>query len=163
MTVTTDQWAVIIGKLLATGDPRYRISGMYLEFCNLDTPGIAAPIPSLDVPHDRQYYAQLSAPYDYLRVPLTSAELISQDSERHPDGDTLVLLARSQGLQGVNGLPFSESSNSVIIGGALIALIDERNASQDLVAQAFYYDEAEQQPKLDRSQNAVEWTIPLLD
>ena len=34
------QWGELVGKLLTTGDAKYRVSGMYLEFENVASPGI---------------------------------------------------------------------------------------------------------------------------
>jgi hypothetical protein len=76
------QWATIVAKLLATGDSRYRIGGMYLEFENTDNPGDTVSPPVFDRTRDISYYnsLSLSSNRDYLRVPITAATTSSTGS-----------------------------------------------------------------------------------
>ncbi len=155
------EWASVVGSLLTRRGLQYGISGMYLEFENVASPGDIVTVPSLDRTYSVAYYNALSGNRDYLRVQLTAATLGTSDSSRYPNGNQPLFFARSQGLQGVHGLPFDSSHNSVIYGAALIAQVNETDATQDLVFSSFYFDEDEQQPKLSTSQVGIEWELTL--
>jgi hypothetical protein len=155
------QWAEITSRLLTTGDSRYRLGGMYLEYQNG-----GGPCPTLTAPEfarDRtiEYYNNLAgSPHlDYLRVPMTAIQVLSSG-----DGlsqNQLVCFARSGGLVGVHGKPFSYAANSVIYGAALVAFVAPNDATQDLLFSCFYFDPEDQQPKLATSQVGLEWQITL--
>lgn len=155
------QWAEITAKLLATGDSRYRLGGMYLEFQNVPSPGDPVTPPTFGRDRTIEYYDDLagSACNDYLRVPMTAIQTLSSGSGL--EQNQLVCFARSSGLVGVHGKPFSYAANSVIYGAALVAYIDATDATQDLLFSCFYFDPADQQPKLATSQVGLEWQITL--
>jgi len=58
-------------------------------------------------------------------------------------------------------LPFSEASNSKVFGAALVAILDEADATRDLVFSRFYLSTSLQQLKLASSQIGLEWKIQL--
>lgn len=155
------QWAEITAKLLATGDSRYRIGGMYLEFANVASPGNTVSPPSFNRDRTVDYYNDLisSPTADYLRVPMTA--ITTESSGNGLEQNILTCFARSSGLTGVHGKSFSYASNSVIYGAALVAFVDATDATQDLLFSCFYFDPADQQPKLSTSQVGLEWQITL--
>jgi len=155
------QWATIAAKLLTSGDSRYRISGMYLEFENTDNPGDPVSPPTFDRTRDVSYYngLSLSSNRDYLRIPVISAEL-SSDGEGLTD-NRMSYFARSSGSVGVHGKPFSAAANSVVFGGSLVALVDATDFTQDLLYSSWYYTTADQQQKLPSSQIGIEWQTTL--
>lgn len=159
--LTAYEWASVVGSLLIRRGIQYAIGGMYLEFENVAAPGTPAVIPTYDRSRNIDYYNALSGTRDFLRVPLTAAILNTSDATRFPNGNQPLFFARSQGLQGVHGVPFDSAHNSVIYGAALVAQIDETDATQDLIHSAFYFAEAEQQPKLSTSQVGLEWELTL--
>lgn len=159
--LTAYEWASVVGALLVRRGVQYAIGGMYLEFENVAAPGTPAVIPTYDRTRNIDYYNALSGTRDFLRVPLTAAILNTSDATRFPNGNQPLFFARSQGLQGVHGLPFDSAHNSVIYGAALVAQVDEVDATQDLIHSAFYFAESEQQPKLSTSQVGLEWELTL--
>ena len=160
--LVTYEWGAIVSRLLATGDIRYKISSIYLEFWN--GTGVA-PVPALDRGRGVTYYLGLadSASYDYLRVPIRAA-LVESSGIHYPKGNEVVFTAKSggEGLSGLgHNMPFGSTHNSVIIGAALVAEVAEDDASQDLVLSAFYFPTLQQQPKLLSSEVAVDWQLTL--
>lgn len=155
------EWTQLVSKLLLTGDSRYRIAGMYLEFENTDSPGASISPPTFDRTRDVQYYNTLagSTRRDYLRVPLTANQVLS--SGLGLTNNQLVLFARSSGVAGVHGRPFASGSNSTIFGASLVAFVDATDATQDLVFSSFYFATGDQQQKLPTSQVGLEWQVTL--
>jgi len=155
------QWAEIASKLLTTGDSRFRIGGLYLEFANTVSPGDAVAMPSLDRSRNVEYYNALSgsATKDYLRVPLTASPISSQGTGL--SNNQITFFARSGGIAGVHGKPFSYASNSVIIGASLVAFVDATDATRDLLFSSFYFAEEDQQQKTATSQVGIEWVLTL--
>ncbi len=155
------QWATIVAKLLATGDSRYRVGGMYLEFENTDNPGDTVSPPTFDRTRSIGYYnsLSLSADRDYLRVPLTAATTASHGTGL--SDNQISFFARSSGVAGVHGKSFSAASNSVIFGGSLVSFVDSADYSQDLIFSSWYFDTADQQQKLPSSQIGIEWEMTL--
>lgn len=155
------QWATVAAKLLTTGQANYRIAGMYLEFENVASPGDSVSVPTFDRTRAVEYYDDLadSATKDYLRVPLTATQLLSSGTGLTQN--QIVFFARSSGTVGVHGKSFSDANNSVIFGASLAAFIDNNDATQDLLFSSFYFDVADQQPKLATSQVGIEWELTL--
>lgn len=155
------QWATITAKLLTAGQANYRIAGMYLEFENVASPGDAVSVPTFNRTRTVEYYDDLagSANKDYLRVPLTASQLLSNGEGL--DQNQMVFFARSSGIAGVHGKSFSDATNSVIFGASLVAFVDSNDATQDLLFSSFYFDVADQQPKLATSQVGIEWELTL--
>jgi hypothetical protein len=158
------QWASILARLLTTADPRYRISTMYLEFVNVASPGDTSPNPNYDrnPASAASYYAglALSSDRDFMRVPLI-AKIEATDQNLYPEGNLITWFAQTQGTAGVNGKPFGDVHNSLVVGGALVAMLDQDNPAQDLIMSRFYYVEAEQVPKQAVGQVGVEWESEL--
>lgn len=155
------QWAEIASKLLTTGDSRYRIGGMYLEFQNVASPGTPVSPPTFDRTRTVTYYDDLasSPDTDYLRVPLTATQVLSSGEDL--TNNEMVYFARSSGLVGVHGKPFGYASNSVVFGASLVAFVDATDATQDLLFSSFYFATEDQQQKLANSQVGLEWSITL--
>jgi hypothetical protein len=159
------EWATIVAKLLAREGTQYGISAMYIEFENLadvDDP-ITAPNVTRDADQGVEYYDGLadSGSRDYLRVPVISAVISSSDEVKYPKGNVVTFFAQTSGNQGVHGKTFSDSVNSKIYGGALVAQVDEDDATQDLVLSRFYFATASQKPKLANSQVGIEWPFKI--
>lgn len=155
------EWTQLVSKLLVTGDSRYRIAGMYLEFENTSSPGASISPPTVDRTRNVQYYTALSgsASRDYLRVPLTANQVLSAGTGL--TNNQLILFARSSGVAGVHGKTFASGSNSTIFGASLVAFVDATDATRDLVFSSFYFATGDQQQKLPTSQIGVEWQVTL--
>ena len=156
-----NQWATIVAKLLTSGDARYRIAGMYLEFENTASPGDPVSAPTLNRTRDVTYYDNLSGSgvRDYLRVSMTATQLLSNGSGFN--NNQMIFFARSQGTTGVHGKTFSDSVNSTMFGASLVAFVDNNDATQDLLLSSFYFEIADQQQKLSTSQVGLEWELTL--
>ena len=159
------EWGAIVAQLLATGQSKYRVSRMYMEFANVASPGDPASIPAFDrsVSAGRPYYdALLTSPdRDYLRVPITSAIVSSSDDELFPNGNLVTYFALSSGVVGVHGKPFGNASNSVLVGGALVAAVEDADPTRDLIFSRFYFDVSEQVAKPLTAQVGIEWESEL--
>jgi len=159
------EWGAIFANLLLRKGTNYGIGGMYLEYVNVASPGDPADIPTFtrDPDDGVDYYSGLvhSADSDYLRVPLVSATLNSSDTLKFPKGNQPSFFAQTSGVVGVHGKPFSDANNSVVIGGALVAFVDDTDHTQDIVLSRFYFPTETQQPKLSTSQIGLEWRITL--
>ena len=155
------QWAEIASKLLTIGDGRFRIGGLYLEFENTASPGDPVALPSFDRTRTVDYYNNLSgsAVKDYLRVPLTASPVASAGTGL--TNNQITFFARSGGVAGVHGKPFSYAANSVIIGASLVAFVDTTDATRDLLFSSFYFAAEDQQQKLATSQVGIEWVLTL--
>lgn len=156
-------WAAILTKLLTAGNSDYKIDGMYLEYENVASPGDTVAAPAYDRSGGRAYYDTLSGSgtKDYLRVPMTAAQITSSDEDDFPEGNVMTFFAQSQGVVGTHGKAFASANNSKIYGGALVALVDPDDATRDVVFSRFYFDAADQQVKLSTSQLGLEWEITL--
>lgn len=154
--------AEALAKLLS-GDVRYKAAGMYIEFQNVADPGDVVSVPSYDRSGGISYYDNLvsSVDTDYLRVPLTAAVLSSSDESKYPIGNQLNCFATTAGVLGVHGKTFSDSANSKVFGGAVIAIPDDTDATQDLVLARFYFATNKQRVKLANAQLGVEWPLIL--
>ena len=151
-------WSEILAELLTKGNSKYRISGMYLEFANVANPGDVVSVPTYNRTRDIDYYTGLSvsSDLDYLRVPLTATTLSSKDALIN---NVLTFFAMSSGVVGIHGKPFSAANNSVIYGGALVAMPEAGDASQDKIFSAMYLPLDEQQAKGPNNQIGLEWQI----
>ena len=151
-------WSIIAGQLLMQASANYKITGMFLEFANVASPSTVVPPPVFGRSGGMSYYNSLSssANFDYLRVPLeaTNQALASGNS-------VLTFFAASQGTVGVNGKLFSDTVNSKLIGGALVAIVNPADRSQDLVFSRFYLDTASQAVKIANRQLGLEWQLTL--
>jgi len=154
------EWSTIAGHLLNGSGVNYSIGGMYLEFEN-NSGTVTAP--TFDRSRTISYYNNLSGSSvrDYLRVSLTSTQLLSSDSSLYPGGNQCVFFSRSSGLKGVHGRDFSNSDDSKIFGASLVAYVDDNDATQDLLLSSIYFDAGDQQEKLSTSQIGIEWELTL--
>lgn len=156
------EWGAIVGRLLLREGTKFGISGMYIEFANDASP--VSP-PSYDRGPDSgvEYYNSLSddATLDYLRVQLVAGVLNVSDDTLYPKGNQPTFFAMTGGTTGVHGKAFSEVANSRVIGAALVATPEADDATQDLVLSRFYFDEADQIPKLATGQVGIEWQLTL--
>lgn len=158
-------WATIVAENLRnepTGK-NYSIAGMYLEFEN----NAGAPVspPSFGREDGKSYYDSLSTSSnrDYLRVSLAGAILDSTDATKFPGGNRLQFIAQSSGVAGVHGKTFSDTVSSRVFGGALVAMPDPSDDTQDLVFSRFYFSNAsEQLIKEAGSEITLTWPIELL-
>lgn len=159
------EWGAIAGPLLARQGLQYGISGMYIEFENVASPGdpVTPPALSRDADQGVTYYNGLSGSLvrDYLRIPLTATTFDSSDSIKYPKGNRLTFFAQTSGVVGVHGKTFADSSNSTVFGCALVAMLDEDDPTQDRVLSRFYFLTADQQPKLSTGQVGIEWELDL--
>lgn len=157
------EWGAIVGSLLMRRGPEYGISGMYIEFENVGSPGDPVDVPSFTREFDQgvEYYNALadSADRDYIRAPLVSALMDSSDAAKYPRGNRLTCFAQTSGVVGVHGKPFAAGNNSVCFGGALVSFLDIADPTRDLVFSRFYLEVANQQAKLDTSQVGFEWKV----
>ena len=152
------EWGAIVGGWMATGNPAYRVGGMYVEFANA-APPISAP--SYTRADGRAYYAGLAGDpvRDFLRVPLIAAPLSSSDLLVYPGGNVNTFYARTAGAVGVGGLPFSSGAGSTVYGAALVALVDPDDPASDLVLARHYFASGAQLVKPPGLQLAIDWEI----
>ena len=158
------EWTQLVSKLLTTGDSRYRIAGMYLEFENKASSGATISIPTFDRTRNVTYYTSMMPSVgglarDYLRVPLTANQTLSVGTGL--TNNQLIFFARSSGTAGVKNTPFDSTNNSTIFGASLVAFVDATDATRDLVLSSFYFAAGDQQQKLPTSQIGVEWQVTL--
>lgn len=158
------EWASITANLL-NGNVQYKIGGMYIEFENEADPSdvVSPPDLSRDADQGVAYYNALSTSMnrDYLRVPLIASTIDSSNTTNFPGGNMPTYFAQTSGVSGVFGKPFSDTNNSRVFGGALVATPVWSDATQDLVFSRFYFDSGDQQVKLPTSQIGFEWQLIL--
>lgn len=150
-------WGTIVQKLLRNvkDNKNYWIGGMYIEFDNSGAP--VNPTPSITRDAGLSYYNSLSSPRDYLRVPIAATDESSSNITNFPDNNVAHFYAQTAGTLGVHGLTFSDSVNSRVYGGALVAFRDPEDAAQDLVFSRFYFASANQLLKVVGSQIGLLW------
>lgn len=159
-------WASIVGPQLTDGERKYRIAGMYIEFQNVADPDDPIALPTVSREIGRDYYDALgdSDDTDYLRVPLTGVRADTSDENLFPialGGNVLTFFAQTSGVEGVHGKPFSDSNNSKIFGGALVAMLDEEDDLQDRILSRLYLDTDSQVAKQPTGQVGLEWELTL--
>jgi hypothetical protein len=152
-------------RALGFGDTAYKIDQVYIEFENT-LPPISAP--SFTVFEDRTYYDNLVAPRDYLRVPILG-EPVLQIATGYTDyftdgvdGNQLHFRAQTVGTAGENGVSFSDSVNSTVIGLALVATPSASDKTQDVIVSRAYYGTADQKTKQASGQVGVTWNISFI-
>jgi hypothetical protein len=159
------EWGAIVGNLLLRTGINYGIGGMYIEFENVPSPGnpVSPPTLTRDANQGVTYYNELvtNPIRDYLRVPLIAGLMNVSDVVNFPKGNLPTFFAQTQGVVGAHGKPFGDANNSVVFGGALVAMVDGADYTQDLVFSRFYLATDKQQPKLPTSQVGVEWELTL--
>lgn len=154
------EWSTIAGHLFNGSGVNYSIGGMYLEFEN-NAGTVTAP--TFDRSRTISYYNNLagSSVRDYLRVAMTSTQLLTTDSSLWPGGNQCVFFTRSSGTSGVHGRDFSNGDDSKIFGASLVAYVAGDDATQDLLLSSMYFDVSDQQVKLSTSQIGIEWELKL--
>lgn len=108
---------------VASGDMRYRLMYMYMQFENLSSPSDAPVVPTYTPAEGAEYFTNLEvhATQDFLRVPLLIAPTFTATSPIYA-GNLVTLVALSGGFTtGFWGKAFDEASNSAVFGGALVA------------------------------------------
>lgn len=150
-------WQQILSELLLRADPRYKISGMYIEYDNVADPLDPVTPPTLTRDRTIDYYTDLSLhpSRDFLRV-----SLLGTNSETVADVTTLTFIAGTSGSQGIHSKPFSAAANSKIFGAALVARPVAADRFQDVIFCAAYFDVTQQQLK-QASDVGVAWNIAL--
>jgi len=155
------EWGAIVQNLLR-GSPdgkSYNIGGIYFEF---DNSGSAVdPPPTVDRADSLNYYNDLNsndANQDYLRIPLIATEEATSDPVLYPKNNISRFIAQTAGTVGVHGNTYSDGSNSRVYGGALVAYLDESDASQDIILSRFYFPAANQILKPAGSQAGITWS-----
>jgi len=156
-----------IAKTLGMGDMSYKISRIYVEYENVAAPANNVSVPSFDNTAGRTYYANLSSPKDYLRLPLLGAPTlgIATGYESYftdgVDGNKLTFLTQTAGTVGENGVTFSNALNSKVYGMALAAAPDADDETQDVLVARGYFAVADQQLKPSVGQVVASWELDL--
>lgn len=142
-------WGRAAARLFA-GDPRYKIGAAYIEFANGVEAGEVS-VPSFTKYDDLTYYAELaaSADGDYLRVPaiLPASFEVASGYEAYfarGEGNQLLLSARTTGVVGVHGKPFSAADQSVVIGFAFVSAPEWEDPTLDVGFGRAYFPADEQ-------------------
>jgi len=154
-------WGGAMTRLVGSGDPRYRISMMYIEYENVANPTDTVTPPTMTRSDSNSYYNSLSGSSvrDYLRVPIIAHNITSSNASQYPKGNVVSFFAQSIGVSGVHGKPFSDTNNSKIFGMALVAAVDELDPTKDIIISRFYLPTNQQQLKLPNAQIGVEWKL----
>lgn len=134
-------------NLFGAGDPTYKVGAIYIEFKNL-----ADPEDSVDAPEGfaktvgREYYQALSAPYDYVRVPILFAPHADIDPDVSSNfNNRLTWTAETTATLGAHGQEFSSGEYSKIFGLALVVTPDWDDYTKDIVIARTYYDDVDDQ------------------
>ena len=154
-------WGAAAIRLFATGEQRYRISMMYIEFENVSNPSDPVTAPTMTRSDSNTYYNSLSGNpvRDYLRVPILGHQLSSSDQTLYPKKNVVNFFAQTAGTSGVHGKPFSDTNNSKVFGMALVAAVDELDPTKDIIISRFYLPTSQQQLKAPNTQIGVEWRL----
>lgn len=154
-------WATAVQKLLRNvkDNRNWFIGAMYIEFDNSGVP--VSPVPTIDRSAGLSYYNSLSAPRDYLRVPVSATDEASSDEALFPDNNIAEFWAQTAGTVGVHGRLFSDAANSRVYGGALVVTPDPDDSTQDIVFSRFYFASANQLDKVVGSQIGLRRTVEL--
>lgn len=149
---------------------QYFISGMYFEYENLTNPAVPVTVPAFPRTLGAEYYTNLSAPKDFLRVPLRleptigvaagseGAEALSQAGR----GNQLTFFAQTAGSGGFNNgadCPFSHTANSKVYSAALVAMPRFDDQSRDVIFARTNFDVGDQTSKEASSQIGITWDI----
>lgn len=108
---------------VASGDMRYRLAYMYMQFENLADSADDPAVPTYTPADGVEYFTnlQVHATQDFLRVPIMVSPTFSSSGSGY-DGNVVTYLALSGGFStGYWGKSFDEANNSAIFGGALVA------------------------------------------
>lgn len=157
-------WGHIITKLFA-GDNSYRPRAMYIEYENVVDPEDEVSIPSFGRDEGLEYYANLAADRDYLRVALTQIPLITIEPGYEDyftdgvSGNVATFMTMSSGVTGVRDTEFSDTANSKVCGAALVATPTFADRTQDVILARSYLAVDEQVLKEPSHQIGVTWEL----
>lgn len=162
--VTLRSWYGLMALALTTGESKYRLSHIYLEFENMDAPEDESTPPAYDDDPvaAMEYYDGLSASdtRDFLRSPILGATIGAAegvvDAETYALGDSFELFTVADGATGVNGKAFDEASNSRIVGGMIVAAAAGNDRTGDLPFARFYLV-SDQIPVVGGANPVVRW------
>lgn len=152
--------ADIVASLVARR-PGYGIATMYLEYENLPTPSTPIVPPSYDRAGGVGYYSTLSAPRDFLRIPLTIDPTIISSDPLVYAGNQVTFLSISSGSIGQHGLPFDHTVNSAIFGAGLVASPVQDTQANDIVWSRAYFADRYVLKQMNH-QIGVQWTLRFL-
>lgn len=130
--------ADILARLLS-GDAKFAVGAMYIEFKNLADPSDPITPPPFDRTGGIAYYNGLasSPDTDFLRVPLAVSPAFTASSTDY-EGNQVTFFAQTEGLSGFHGKLFGPANNSAVYGAGLIATPDLPDQSQDRVFSRVY-------------------------
>lgn len=155
--------AIAFTQLLGFGDLKYRINKIYVEFENT---GSAVSEPAFDAFDGREYYDNLVAPKDYMRLDTLGAPLISivPGDEAYfnaaaGEGNRLTVTGQTSGNAGENGVEFSDGVSSRAYGLALVAAPDDGDKTKDIIITRGYWTDSDQAPKQANGHIAVSWDL----
>jgi hypothetical protein len=159
------EWGYAAARLFGFGDRSYKINRLYVEFENVAAPEDPVSTPAYDEFELRDYYDNLVAPRDYLRIPLEGDPqlFIGTGYENYftsgETGNALLFKGVTQGAVGVNGVPFSNGTNSKIFGVGLVAAPVDGDKTQDVLICRAYYAEAAQKLKPASGEVGISWPL----
>lgn len=126
----------------------------YIEFANIGE--TVDPPPDIERDEGLSYYAGLSAPYDYLRVPIVMTNSETTDADRYPSGNVSVFHIQTTGSVGhKNSLPFTEAAGSYVYGGAIVATPVPGDSTRDIILARFVLEPEQQLPKVLGKENTI--------
>lgn len=158
-----NEYATILAKMMAHNGPGWiRPNVLYLEFENVASPGDVVAVPSYTRADGAAsgYYDALSGSKDFLRVPIVSTSVLSEDAGKYPGGNLVMYTGQSSGTEGVLGLEFGAGVNSKVYGTALGWAPDLDDRSQDLLYARRYFAGSLQKLKVPSAEVLVDWKIP---
>ena len=131
----------------------------YIEFANLGEP--VDPVPTIARDEGLSYYNSLTAPYDYLRLPIALTAVESSDETLYPDGNISVFHLHTSGSVGYkNALSFTEGAGSYVYGGAILAAPVPGDSTKDLLLARFVLPPESQIPKVFGKEITLVHRIP---
>lgn len=162
-------WAAVAGQAIAIGNPNYKLSGMYLEYQNVASPGDPAALPDTSRSTTQAYYAGLSAVAnrDFLRLPFATVPAVSRDgafvshfASQTNLGNVYTCQVITTGVAGFHGKPFATAGiNSKIAGLALVAMPLPASQASDLLFARLPLSAPEQILFSAGAQKLVRWHI----
>ena len=157
-------YGMAAAMLFGYGDSTYRINRFYVEFENVGSPSNIVSVPAYDVYDTRAYYEDLSAPRDYLRIPVLGSPTLSiasgyEDYFSAGEGNKLTFVGMTSGNAGMNGLEFSDAVNSKAFGLALVSSPDSGDRTKDVIVTRGYFATGQQKVKASSGQIGVSWEL----
>lgn len=157
---TLRDWARVLVPFYAqqAGSPVTPPNMLYVEFANA-TPPIAAPS-FTRTDSGLAYYEGLDVhpTIDFLRIPVAFADTFNDPSLGDEEVNSVTLIGRTAGSQGIHGKTLTPGS-SVLIGGALVAAPDLNDWTQDIVHSRAYVSSGQQKVYPSAGQVHARWDI----